>query len=113
MRKLIVTLLVATVALAGSPVDAVNKTGKNIAIQGYDPVAYFTQGAPVTGSPQFAQQWMGATWLFQRPRQGSVYGESGEVRAPIWRLLRVRGEPRPYSQHRSGTLDGRRTASSL
>lgn len=36
----------------------------NGAIRGYDPVAYFTQGAPVRGSKEFRHEWHGATWYF-------------------------------------------------
>ena len=34
------------------------------AIQGYDTVAYFTDGKPVPGDVAFATEWMGARWLF-------------------------------------------------
>ena len=34
------------------------------AIRGYDPVAYFTEGRPVKGEPQFRHEWNGATWHF-------------------------------------------------
>ena len=82
MRKLILTFLFATVAFAGAPVDAVNKTGAGIAIKGYDPVAYFTQGAPVKGSSQFAHQWMGATWLFANSQDRDLFMASPEKYAP-------------------------------
>lgn len=39
-----------------------NRAG--IAIQGYDPVAYFTEGKAVKGSDAFAYRWLGATWHF-------------------------------------------------
>ena len=35
-----------------------------IAIHGYDPVAYFEEGAPTQGSPDFVHIWEGATWRF-------------------------------------------------
>ena len=35
-----------------------------LAIGGADPVAYFTQGAPVAGSTAHGLIWHGATWLF-------------------------------------------------
>lgn len=35
-----------------------------LAINGYDPVAYFTQGKPVSGDAAFAVRWMGVTWNF-------------------------------------------------
>ena len=34
------------------------------AIQGYDPVAYFTEGKPVKGDEKFNLKWNDATWLF-------------------------------------------------
>jgi hypothetical protein len=36
----------------------------NVAILGYDTVAYFTEGHPVPGSPDIQQSWLGATWYF-------------------------------------------------
>jgi len=35
-----------------------------LAIRGTDPVAYFTQGAPVMGSADYALMWDGAIWHF-------------------------------------------------
>lgn len=34
------------------------------AIDGTDPVAYFTEGRPVEGSSEFTYEWNGATWRF-------------------------------------------------
>ena len=36
------------------------------AIRGYDPVAYFTAGRPLRGSPQFTHHWRGAALQLQR-----------------------------------------------
>lgn len=35
-----------------------------IAMSGYDPVAYFTQGSPVEGTAEHSIVWRGATWYF-------------------------------------------------
>ena len=35
------------------------------AIEGYDPVAYQTNGAPLRGQANFAAEWGGATWWFE------------------------------------------------
>ena len=35
-----------------------------VAIAGYDPVAYFTDGKPVPGEMDHALMWRGATWYF-------------------------------------------------
>jgi len=66
---------------ARSLVDPVNKSA-SIAIKGYDPVAYFKQGAPTKGSPQFAQQWMGATWLFASAENRDLFAANPEQYAP-------------------------------
>ena len=36
----------------------------NVAIMGYDPVAYFTMNDAVKGSEDHAFEWLGGTWLF-------------------------------------------------
>lgn len=36
----------------------------NVAIEGFDPVAYFTAGAPMQGSPAISAEWLGAEWHF-------------------------------------------------
>ncbi|TIX44483.1 MAG: hypothetical protein E5V36_09710, partial [Mesorhizobium sp.] len=36
----------------------------NVAILGYDPVAYFTDGRATMGSPKISRKWLGATWYF-------------------------------------------------
>lgn len=46
--------------LAAAPVY----TEDGVAIRGADPVAYFTQGAPVPGLPAHALEWNGAIWHF-------------------------------------------------
>jgi len=35
-----------------------------VAINGYDPVGYFTQAQAVKGSPEFAHDFLGVTWHF-------------------------------------------------
>ncbi|MEI2299366.1 YHS domain-containing (seleno)protein [Ensifer sp. MJa1] len=56
--------LIASVgpSLAEEPVN----TGYfgDVAIKGYDPVAYFTENKAVEGSPDFSYRWLGATWQF-------------------------------------------------
>ena len=36
----------------------------DLAVQGYDPVAYFTDGKPVKGDKAFSTEYMGATFRF-------------------------------------------------
>ena len=54
-------------ALVGSvAADEVVNTGYfgDVAIKGYDPVAYFTQNQAIQGSEEFSYRWLGATWHF-------------------------------------------------
>ncbi|MFD1341963.1 YHS domain-containing (seleno)protein [Litorisediminicola beolgyonensis] len=47
-------------AQGAAPIYAEN----GIAIDGTDPIAYFTEGRPVPGSADIALEWRGATWRF-------------------------------------------------
>lgn len=57
----------AFLALSGPAMaeDLVN-TGYfgDVAIKGYDPVAYFTESKALEGSPQYSYRWLGANWQF-------------------------------------------------
>ncbi len=63
-------LISVTAAHAAEPINTLEKKGffsykpSGIAIRGYDPVAYFTQGGPTEGSEQFSYEWEGAVWHF-------------------------------------------------
>jgi len=52
------------------------------AIRGYDPVAYFTQGRPVKGSPELTHQWKGATWRFASAENRERFAAAPEKYAP-------------------------------
>ncbi len=45
----------------------------DIAIYGYDPVAYFTDGQAVKGSMEFAYTWLGATWYFASAEHRALF----------------------------------------
>jgi hypothetical protein len=63
-------VLVAALAAFASSAPAGAGTAVNtgyfggVAIEGYDPVAYFTESRAVKGSDAFAYDWLGATWIF-------------------------------------------------
>ena len=66
MKKLFLSMTLSLLALAAV---AENKTLLNldksgIAIQGYDPVAFFTDGKPVKGKPEFVARHDGAVYRF-------------------------------------------------
>ena len=47
----------------GLAIDAYYNS-RGVAIEGTDPVAYFTEGRPVEGSPEFSHHHAGVTWHF-------------------------------------------------
>ena len=66
----LIVVLGLFVAIAGSaaagtdpPVPAVN-VDQGIGLKGYDPVAYFINGAPTKGSEQYSFAWKGVTYRF-------------------------------------------------
>ena len=52
------------------------------AIQGFDAVAYFTEGRPVKGSERFAYAWKGATWRFASAENRERFAAAPEKYAP-------------------------------
>ena len=53
-----------------------------LAIRGTDPVAYFTQGAPVAGSAEFTHTWNNATWRFASAENRDLFAANPEQYAP-------------------------------
>lgn len=53
-----------------------------VAIKGYDPVAYFVDGAARKGSEEFAYEWLGATWHFASAKHHDLFIEDPIRYAP-------------------------------
>ena len=53
-----------------------------IAIDGTDPVAYFTEGRPVEGSSAHQLDWRGATWRFSSEANRAAFEADPEAYAP-------------------------------
>ena len=63
MRALIAMLALVCFP-AGARAQAVNLNAAGLAVDGYDPVAYFEAGSPIAGSPEFTATHGGATYRF-------------------------------------------------
>jgi hypothetical protein len=74
-------MMVAMTLPAGAG-ERINKDDDGLAILGYDPVAYFTEGEPVEGSPQFEQEWRDSTWRFSSARHRDLFADDPERYAP-------------------------------
>ncbi len=77
----------ATFIALGSKVYAAkpqiySNSSSNIAINGYDPVAYFTQKMPVEGSSEHSTKWNGAIWHFSSKENKAAFLASPQKYAP-------------------------------
>jgi hypothetical protein len=80
---LLVALGVPALASA-SPAPSVSATDQGIAIGGYDPVAYFTEGRPVAGSVAITLRWNGATWRFASAASRARFEANPAAYAPAF-----------------------------
>ncbi|MDA5093821.1 YHS domain-containing (seleno)protein [Aliiroseovarius sp. KMU-50] len=86
-RNLLTGLIAAPLASAAliHPAMAANApvyTEDGIAWDGYDPVAYFTKGAPTAGNADFSLEYMGATVLFSSAETRDMFAENPDKYAP-------------------------------
>lgn len=63
-RMLVVLMLFSALSTIATAKDLLNLNGNGVAIQGYDPVAFFTDNRPVKGNPQFQSDYRGAKYYF-------------------------------------------------
>ena len=76
------TLLWAAMATAEERTPINTGYFGNVAILGYDPVAYFTDGHAVQGSPEINQKWLGATWYFASAEHRDAFAAAPMSYAP-------------------------------
>ncbi|WP_299921186.1 YHS domain-containing (seleno)protein [uncultured Pelagimonas sp.] len=77
-----VSVALATSALAAG-VD-VNASSTGLAMQGYDPVAYFTDGAPTKGDYQLTAVYNDATYWFSSEDNKAAFEANPEAYAPAY-----------------------------
>jgi YHS domain-containing protein len=109
MKKLLVAFIaVAVLSTVAVAKDLLNVDSNGVAIQGYDPVAFFTDNRPVKGNSQFQSEYHGAKYYFAsaehktafdkepikfEPRFGGfcAYGASRGNKAPVkieaWQIV--------------------------
>jgi YHS domain-containing protein len=85
VRHMVLVAAVAafTSSAPGGAGTAVN-TGYfgGVAIEGYDTVAYFTDGQATKGSEEFAHEWLGATWYFANAEHRDLFAAQPVKYAP-------------------------------
>jgi len=53
-----------------------------LALGGYDPVAFYTDGKPLPGSPEFELQYGGAVWRFSNVGNREAFAARPDVYMP-------------------------------
>ncbi len=86
MKMLLLLSLAFGLAL---PASAQTKTLLNldksgVAIQGYDPVAFFTDHKPVTGKPEFASKHDGAVYRFASKEHQELFDKDAAKYEPAY-----------------------------
>jgi hypothetical protein len=67
----------------GAKADSeINTTAENVAIEGYDTVAYFTQKKAVPGSKEFTHRWKDAIWQFASAEHRNLFANNPEKFSP-------------------------------
>lgn len=88
--KLQLFLLLCVAGLVAGCVEQAREAGatlttpEGVAIQGYDTVAYFTEGVATPGSPEFAVQYNDAAWWFATAEHQDLFKDNPEAYAPAY-----------------------------
>ncbi len=87
--KQILTIAALLLALAAAPASAgslvtsiVTDPLTGVAIDGFDPVSYFTGTEPVQGLPDYEYEWGGVPWYFANAANRDIFIRAPEVYAP-------------------------------
>ncbi len=78
---MIFTLSTVVPSLAGTK-SQINKNWRGLAINGYDPVAFFKEGTPVEGSNKFEFKWKNAKWRFASAEHRDIFAANPEKYSP-------------------------------
>lgn len=73
-------LLISSVSEAAKPEVFAGRG--NVALKGYDTVAYFEQGEPVKGNKTFTSEYSGATWQFSSVENKALFDGDPATYAP-------------------------------
>ena len=75
-----VTFAVATAALSAGP--EINASSTGLALQGYDPVAYFTEGEATKGSYKITASYDDATYWFSSEEHKAAFEANPDAYVP-------------------------------
>ncbi len=86
LRTVSLVLTIAFLSIAAPSIaeskSEINKNWRGIAIKGYDPVAFHTQGEPARGSKDYELEWMDAKWRFASAENRDLFKTNPGKYAP-------------------------------
>jgi YHS domain-containing protein len=86
IRKLIAFVFISSLSLFTSSASAESeiytKYFSDLAVSGYDTVAYFTEGKPVKGDSDYSFEYKEATWQFSSQENLALFKTNPEKYAP-------------------------------
>jgi YHS domain-containing protein len=69
----LITLIGSTAVSQAAEKRLLNLDARGVAIQGHDPVAFFTVGGPVKGKPSITSEYQGATYWFHSATNKTLF----------------------------------------
>jgi YHS domain-containing protein len=72
LRRAVSALAVVTLVSASAWAQSFNQSS-GLGAKGYDVVAYFTDGKPAKGSPEFTHEYGGVTWQFASAQHRDLF----------------------------------------
>jgi YHS domain-containing protein len=82
MKRLLFIAAIGALANLAQAGEVVNTDKRGLALQGYDPVGYFTDGKPIKGSAEFTATFKGATYQFVSAQHRDTFNRAPEKYAP-------------------------------
>jgi YHS domain-containing protein len=80
---MVIALAIITMGMAAQkPATKSINTRHDVALRGYDAVAYFQDGKPIKGRDEFKHEWMGVTWQFASAANRDRFAQNPEMYAP-------------------------------
>jgi YHS domain-containing protein len=76
--------LLMAVSAFGQSKTLLNLDKAGVAIQGYDPVAFFTDNKPVKGKPEFVRLYRGATYQFASKEHRDLFAKDSAKYEPAF-----------------------------
>jgi hypothetical protein len=83
LTSLLVLVVAAASAVAGE-LPRIHTSADQVAIKGYDAVAYFTEGRATQGDPAFQTEWEGARWMFANAHHRDLFISDPDRYAPVF-----------------------------